>query len=33
MAYTDAELERMLADTESDLVERKESLAGDTNQG
>jgi ATP-dependent DNA helicase RecG len=29
MAYTDAELERMLANTESDLVERKESLAGD----
>ena len=29
MAYTDAELERILADTESDLSERKESLGGD----
>src|ERR1700730_11110506 len=29
MAYTDAELERMLADIESDSVERKEALAGD----
>src|SRR5438093_915518 len=29
MAYTDAELERMLADTESDFTERKESLGGD----
>lgn len=27
--YTDQELERLLADIESDLVERKESLAGD----
>ena len=30
MAYTDEELETMLANTESDLVERKESLNGDT---
>ncbi len=29
MSYTDDDLERMLADLESDLVERKESLAGD----
>lgn len=29
MSYTDGDLERMLADLESDLVERKESLAGD----
>ena len=29
MTYSDAELERMLADTESDLIERKESLGGD----
>ena len=29
LAYSDDELEIMLADIESDLVERKESLAGD----
>lgn len=29
MSYADDDLERMLADLESDLVERKESLAGD----
>jgi ATP-dependent DNA helicase RecG len=29
MSYADGDLERMLADLESDLVERKESLAGD----
>jgi ATP-dependent DNA helicase RecG len=29
MVYTTPELERLLADTESDLVERKESMAGD----
>jgi ATP-dependent DNA helicase RecG len=29
MSYTDAELEQMLGETESDLVERKESLSGD----
>ena len=29
MSYADDALERMLADLESDLVERKESLAGD----
>ncbi len=29
-AYTDAELEAFLADLESDLVERKESLGGDS---
>ena len=29
MSYADDELERLLADLESDLVERKESMAGD----
>ena len=29
-AYSDAELETMMADLESDLVERKESLQGDS---
>lgn len=29
MTYTDDELEALLADTESDLVERKESFRGD----